>query len=68
MRSETALAWILASICVLIIGLALLVFDGLENRTFAGFLIGMGIVDFGIGAVLTVIHNHQMAKRTAAGG
>jgi uncharacterized membrane protein len=67
MRIETAFAWILASICVMIIGLGLLVFGGLENGRFAGFLIGMGIVDFGIGAVLTIIHDHHMAKRTRPG-
>jgi len=65
MRPETPSAWIFASLCLLAIALALFVFDGSSKLT--GFLAVMGVIYFGIGAVLTVMHDHHMAKRTRAG-
>ena len=67
MRSETASAWILASLCLLVIGIAVYVFNIPEAGKLAGFLAVMGFIYFGIGAVLTVIHDRHMAKRTRAG-
>jgi len=66
MRIETASAWILASLCVLTIGTALLIFKVPEASKFAGLLIAMGLIYFGIGAVLIVMHDRHMAKRTRA--
>ena len=43
------------------------VFNIPETSTLAGFVEVMGFVYFGIGAVLTVIHDRHMAKRTRAG-
>jgi hypothetical protein len=65
MRIETASTWILASICLLIIGMALYVFN--VPGKWAGFLETMGAVYFGIGAVLILMHDRHMAKRTRAG-
>ena len=65
MRSETAFAWIIAGFCPLTIGLALFVFDGPGKLTL--FLAVMAVIYFAIGAVLTVMHDHHMAKRTRAG-
>ena len=67
MRIETPLAWILASLFLVTIALALFVFDGPEGGKLAGFLAVMGVIYFGIGAVLIVIHDRHMAKRTRAG-
>ena len=67
MRMETASAWILASLCLLTIGMALYVLKGPEDSKLAGFLTAMGAVYFGIGAVLIVMHDRHMAKRTRAG-
>ena len=67
MRIETASAWILASLCVLTIGTALLIFKVPQAIKFAGLLIAMGLVYFGIGAVLIVMHDRHMARRTRAG-
>jgi len=65
MRIETASTWILASLCLLIIGMALYVFD--VPGKLAGFLALMGFVYFSIGAVLILMHDRHMAKRTRAG-
>jgi hypothetical protein len=43
------------------------VFNIPEAGKLAGFLAVMGFVYFGIGAVLTVMHDRHMAKRTRAG-
>jgi hypothetical protein len=43
------------------------VFKGPEDGKLAGFLAAMGVVYFGIGAVLIVVHDRHMAKRTRAG-
>ena len=67
MRMETASTWIFASLCLLIIGMALYVLKGPEDGKLAAFLTGMGAVYFGIGAVLIVMHDRHMAKRTRAG-
>ena len=67
MRMETASAWILASLCLLTIGMVVYVFKVPEDGKLAGFLVAMGLVYFGIGAVLTVMHDRHMAKRTRAG-
>jgi hypothetical protein len=67
MRMETASTWIFASLCLLITGTALYVFEDFEDGKLAGFLTGMGAVYFGIGAVLIVMHDRHMAKRTRAG-
>jgi hypothetical protein len=67
MRNETASAWILASLCLLTIGTALYVFTSPEDGKLTGFLITLGLIYFGIGAVLTVMHDRHMAKRTRAG-
>jgi len=67
MRRETASAWILASLCLLAIGVAVYVFNIPEACKLAGFLAVMGFVYFGIGAVLTLMHDRHMAKRTRAG-
>ena len=66
MRIEIALAWIYASLCLLTIGTALYVFKP-EDIKLAGFLAAIGFVYFGIGAVLIVMHDRHMAKRTRAG-
>ena len=65
MRIETASTWILASLCLLIIGMALYIFN--VPGKWAGFLETMGAVYFGIGAVLSRMHDRHMAKRTRAG-
>jgi hypothetical protein len=49
------------------IGVAVYVFNIPEAGQLAGFLAVMGFVYLGIGAVLTVIHDRHMAKRTRAG-
>jgi hypothetical protein len=67
MRGETASAWILASLCLLVMGIAVYVFNTPEAGKLAGFLAVMGFVYFGIGAVLIVMHDRHMAKRTRAG-
>ena len=46
---------------------ALYVFKGPEDSRLAGFLVAMGVVYFGIGAMLIVMHDHHMTKRTRAG-
>ena len=66
MRMETASAWILASLCLLTIGMALYVFKGPEVGKLAAFFAATGAVYFGIGAVLIVMHDRHMAKRTRA--
>ena len=43
------------------------VFSIPEAGKLAGFLAVMGFIYFGIGAVLTVMHDRHMAKRTRAG-
>jgi hypothetical protein len=65
MRSQTASAWVLSSLCLLAIAMVLYVFKRPGKLT--GFLAVMGFIYFGIGAVLTVIHDHHMTKRTRAG-
>jgi hypothetical protein len=67
MRIETATTWIFASLCLLIVGISLFIFNVPEDGKLAGVLAGMGILYFGIGAVLTVMHDYHMAKRTRAG-
>lgn len=67
MRRETPSAWILASLCLLAIALAVYVFKIPEAGKLAGFLAVIGFVYFSIGAVLTVIHDRHMGKRTRAG-
>ena len=67
MRSETASAWILASLCLLATGVLVYVFNVPEAGKLAGLLAVMGFVYFSIGAMLTVMHDHHMAKRTRAG-
>jgi hypothetical protein len=47
--------------------MALYVFKGPEVGKLARFLAAMGAVYFGIGAVLIVMHDRHMAKRTRAG-
>jgi hypothetical protein len=64
---ETASAWILASLCLLTIGMALYVLKGPEDSKLAGVLTAMGAAYFGIGAVLILMHDRHMAKRTRAG-
>ena len=64
MRIETASAWMLAGLCLLIPGLAFYVFDVTES---AGLLAALGVIYIGTGAVLVVMHDHHMAKRTRAG-
>ena len=67
MRGETASAWIPASLCLLVMGIAVYVFKTPEAGKLTGFLAVMGFVYFGIGAVFTVMHERHMAKRTRAG-
>jgi len=67
MRRETASTWILASLFLLTIGMALYVFNFPGHGKLAGFLAAMGFLYFCIGAVLTIIHDRHMAKRTRAG-
>jgi hypothetical protein len=67
MRIETAAAWIFASLLMLILGISLFIFNVPEDGKLAGLLAAMGILYFGIGAVLTVMHDYHMAKRTRAG-
>ena len=45
--------------------MGLFVFNGPGKLTV--FLAVMGLIYFSIGAVLTVLHDHHMAKRTRAG-
>jgi hypothetical protein len=47
--------------------MALYMLKGPEDSKLAGFLTGMGAIYFGIGAVLIVMHDRHMAKRTRAG-
>ena len=49
--------------CLLIIGTWLLLFGVTEGGK---FLIVIGLIYFGIGAVLSVIHDRHMIKRTRA--
>ena len=65
MRIETASAWILASLCLLAIAIGLYVFDVPGKLT--GFFAAMGVVYFGVGALLIVIHDRHMAKHSRAG-
>ena len=67
MRIETALNWILVSICLMIIAPAVYAFNVDGNGKLAALLVAMGLVCFGIGAVLTVMHDRHMARRTRAG-
>ena len=65
MRIETASTWILASLCLLTIGMALYVFN--VPGKLAGFLETIGAVYFGIGVGLILMHDRHMARRTRAG-
>lgn len=67
MRIETASAWMVASLCLLTIGTALYVFNVPQSDKLVGFLAALGLVYFIIGAVLNVMHDRHMAKRTQAG-
>ena len=49
MRTETASAWIIASLCLFTVGLALFVFDGPEDGKLAGFMAARGFIYVGIG-------------------
>ena len=50
--------------CLLIVGTWLYLFEITQGGK---FLAVMGLVYFGIGAVLIVMHDRHMAKRTRAG-
>ena len=65
MRSETAWAWILASLSVLAIGTVLYVFN--VSGKLVGILTAVGFVYFVIGAVLSVMHDRHMDERTRVG-
>jgi len=47
--------------------MALYVLKGPEDSKLAGVLTAMGAAYFGIGAVLILMHDRHMAKRTRAG-
>ena len=61
----SAWAWILISLCLLVIAIALFALNVRDGKL-AGLLAVMGLVYFSIGAVLSVVHDRHMAKRTRA--
>jgi hypothetical protein len=62
-RVETTKAWMFVGFCLLIIGTWLFLFGVTEGGK---FLIVIGLIYFAIGAVLSVIHDRHMMKRTRA--
>jgi Kef-type K+ transport system membrane component KefB len=66
MRRETIAVWIFVGFGLLMLGTFLYVL-GLAEGAFARLLAGVGIVYFGIGIVLSVMHDRHMARRTQAG-
>jgi hypothetical protein len=67
MRIETIKGWMLVGFGLLIIGMLLYVFEVTEADKLAQFVAVMGLVYFGIGVVLTIMHDQHMIKRTRAG-
>ncbi|HEX7229485.1 MAG TPA: hypothetical protein VF452_03755, partial [Candidatus Binatia bacterium] len=62
-----AWAWILTGFCILAVGVAVYVFNLPQYDKLVGFLAALGLVYFVIGAVLSVMHDRHMDKRTRAG-
>jgi hypothetical protein len=68
MRIETIKAWMFVGFgLLLIIGMLLYVFEVTAGGKLAQFVAVMGLVYFGIGVVLTIMHDRHMIKRTRAG-
>ena len=67
MRLATITTWLFVGFGLVMIGALLYLFQVTEDGKFARFLGVLGIVYFGIGIVLTLMHDRHMAKRTQAG-
>ena len=67
MRIETIKGWMLVGFGLLIIGMLLYVFEVTADGELAQFVAVMGLVYFGIGAVLTIMHDRHTIKRKRAG-
>ena len=65
MRIETVSAWMLVGFSLLTVGTLLYALE--VTTRLAMFLMTMGLGYFIIGAVLGVVHNKHMIKRTRAG-
>jgi hypothetical protein len=65
MRIETVIAWIFVGFGLLMLGT--LLYIGSVYGGLGRFLAVVGAVYFGIGVVLTLMHDHHMDKRTQAG-
>lgn len=67
MRLATITAWLFVGFGLLMIGALLYLFQITEDGKLARFLGLLGVVYFGIGVVLTLMHDQHMLKRTRAG-
>ena len=68
MRIETIKGWMLVGFGLLFIGMLLYVcLKSPQTDKLAQFVTVMGLVYFGIGVVLTIMHDRHMIKRTRAG-
>ena len=65
MRTETITAWIFVGFGLLTIGTLLYMFD--VHGRLGKLLAVIGFVYFGIGLVLSVVHDQHMAERTRVG-
>ena len=62
MRVETIRAWMLVGFCLLTLGTLLFMFE-----VTGIFLALVGLVYFGIGILLSLMHGRHMVERTRAG-
>ena len=67
MRIETVRVWMLVGFCLLLAGMCLYVLEVTEDGQFAVFLTAIGVVYFGVGIGLSIMHDRHMIKRTRAG-
>jgi len=67
MRLATITAWLFVGFGLLMIGALLYLFQITEDGKLARFLGLLGVVYFGIGVVVTLVHDRHMLKRTQAG-
>jgi hypothetical protein len=67
MRIETVRTWLLVGLLLQTAGMFLYMLEATADGRPAIFLAAVGFVYFMVGAVLSLVHDKHMAKRTRAG-
>jgi hypothetical protein len=67
MRIESIKAWMLVGFGLLLIGMLLYMFEVTEGGKLAKFVAVMGLVYFGIGVLLTLMHDRHMTSARERG-